>query len=441
MVTELLKNFALPKELKIPSHADVSALANSVKTKRHKVWTDGQSVLGNTLFCFAIGTGERVIAVTAGAHSDEPPGLATAYYLTQNLISNSAFAKILQQYTFVIFPMLDVDGAALNYEWAQEPSFDFKSYHLHNYRNINPGIDCEHGIPLLAMQDIRPELAFFKRHIDKFAGRIDYYVTLHTTHVLGGAIFIARQDFSDQVLMSRVQELCKSFNLPLMDYQPRGDDGITYLGKGFLGAPYVSAMQKKYEKHPEILALLKMPTYEYVETKCGGKITMISELPLWIAARMKDCSDVEMSLADVKRHNLSMTKDQLPKMKTAVDELDRLGANQENPWLKNTKFSLRMLEKTMASEEARLQEYAHLKATKVDLVELETRPFIDAIKLHRLYIKCLSEIGGNTELLKHHLTAFEAAVQELENIYELQLVDLRTQVQIQTGMIFQGLIS
>jgi hypothetical protein len=239
--------------------------------------------------------------------------------------------------------------------------------------------------------------------------------------------------------MAGIEKACERFGLQMMDYQPRGEDGITYLSKGFLGAPYASDMLEKYNNHPEILAMLKMTTYEYAETKCGAKITMISELPIWLDQRLVDTSDAKESVGDIKAAKLAHTKRVLPEMRAAIAELKGRGASEQTPWLKNAIFGVRMIDKTLPDAEAETEKFANTRATKADLVDIEKLPIEEAIKLHQLYIKCLPEVAENQHLLDHHKNAFEAAVKKLEQISELRLLDLQTQIKIQAAMIFQGI--
>lgn len=423
----------------VPSHKEVLELLDSIRGKKDVfVDTTGFSREGRQLLFCTIGRGPKVIGVTSGAHSDEPVGIATTYKFIRELTSSSHFDELLNNFTFAIFPMLDPDGSALNEAWAKD--LTYKSYFLNNYRNNQPSEDCEHGIPVSETQEIRPEVAFFKKNIDRYKGRIEYYVTLHTTHVLGGSLFVVDRDFQNQKVIAGLSHLCEAHQLPIWDYKPKGDATLTYIAPGFIGAPSVESYAEEYKNAPQILAMMKMSTYEYVLRKCGGKFGLISELPMFLAGGdFISLEDVNVPLIDLKRRGLEIDRAVHQQRIQDMDIIKSYNPDQKNPWYKSALFTLKVAPEGMANEESNLPRYEGEKAQKCDVTTFEKlTPIENQLKRHRLFIKCLEGNQKASQLVQEHQKAFDSLFEKYENSFQLVPVSVKKQVEIQTGMILQG---
>lgn len=423
----------------IPQYQDFLNLFEKLKTEKDIfIDKDGLSREGRKLFFCAIGSGPKVIGVTSGAHSDEPVGLATTYNFIQELVLSDRFSQLLKEYTFAVFPMLDPDGSALNQVWAQK--LDYKSYFLHHYRNNQPSEDCEHGIPVSDGQQIRPEVAFFKKNIDRYKGRIEYYVTLHTTHVLGGSLFVVDRDFQNQTIISGLSNLCLKHQLPIWDYRPKGDLTLTYIAPGFIGAPSVNSYAEEYKNAPQILAMLKMSTYEYVLRKCGGKFGLISELPMFLAHDdFVSIEEVDFPLDELKRKTIELDRKDYKNKVNDLEIIKKFQPNENNPWYKSALFTSKMAPERLNNEEKNISRYQDLKAHKCDVTTFEhITPIENELKRHRLFIKCLDSIASAKELISEHQQKFDQLFDQYEKIFKLTPVSLSKQVEIQTEMILQG---
>jgi len=424
---------------RVPSHAEILSLLQEIQSMQNVfVDTSAQSRQGLPLLFCAIGKGPKVIGVSSGAHSDEPVGIATTYNFIRQLTSSSHFEDLLNQFTFAIFPMLDPDGSALNQKWARD--LTYKSYFLNHYRNNQPAEDCEHGIPVADSQEIRPEVAFFKKNIDRYKGRIEYYVTLHTTHVLGGSLFVVDRDFQDKDAIAGLTRLCESHQLPIWDYRPQGDATLTYIAPGFIGAPSVESYAVQYKNAPQILAMLKMSTYEYVLRRCGGKFALIAELPMFLAGGdFVSLEEVEVSLMELKRRELEANRTVHQQRIQDLEMIRSFTPDPSNPWYQSALFSTKMAPEKISNEEGNLSKYAGLKAQRCDVALFEQLTPIDhALKRHRMFIKCLQENPRASGLVNEHQQAFDSLFQEYERQFPLIPVPLKKQVEIQTGMILQG---
>lgn len=426
----------------IPRHQDILDLFEKIKNRKD-IFIDTSSLSreGRKLLFCAIGSGQKVVGVTAGAHSDEPIGIATTINFIKELTSSDRFAGLLSEYTFAIFPMLDPDGSAINEAWSR--NLDYKTYFLHHYRNNQPAEDCEHGIPVSEAQTIRPEVAFFKKNIDRYKGRIEYYVTLHTTHVLGGSLFVVDRDFQNKKIISGLTNICKSHDLPIWDYRPKGDPTLTYIAPGFIGAPSVESYSEEYKNAPQILAMLKMSTYEYVLRKCGGKFGLISELPMFLVS--EDFSSIEetnISISELKRRALELDREDYQYKTNDLKLIQSYQPNDENPWYKSALFTEKTAPERFDNEEKNLSRYEGLKAHKCDIMALEQlMPIENELKRHRLFIKCLDGISSASSLVQKHQNDFDQLFSKYERTFNLKAVSTIKQVEIQTEMILQGLVN
>jgi len=426
---------------KVPNHGEILDLLESIRSHdRVFVDTSGTSREGRKLLFCAVGKGPKVIGVTSGAHSDEPVGIATTFNFIKELTASSRYDELLKQYTFAIFPMLDPDGSALNEKWAKD--LTYKSYFLHNYRNNQPAEDCEHGLPVSDAQEIRPEVDFFKKNIDRYRGRIEYYVTLHTTHVLGGSLFVVDRDFQDQKIIQGLSHLCHDHELPIWDYKPKGEATLTYIAPGFIGAPSVESYAEEYKNAPQILAMMKMSTYEYVLRRCGGKFGLISELPMYLASGdYVSLDEVDVPLIDLKRKSIEVDRSVHQQRIQDLEVIKRFQPEVNNPWYKAALFTMKVAPEGMANEESNLPRYEGKKAQKCDVTVEKLTPIENELKRHRLFIKCLEGNPRAAHVVKEHQDAFDSLFKEYESMFDLTPVPVKKQVEIQTGMILQGVES
>ena len=442
LITRLGNALRLPEDLRVPSHRELIDGLKHLEREfpaQIRVSTDGRSKKGKELAFVEIGTGERVIAVTAGAHSDEPTGIATCFYLIKNLLQNQEFKFLTENYKFVFHPMLDPDGAELNYTWAAK-EFSFYEYLKNYYRNNIPSEDCEHGIPVSSGQSIRPELEFFKRNIDRFKGCIDYYITLHTTPHLGGSGFLLSAKSGVQETIDTLTKVCDYFGVPVMDVDTYGEDGLERIAPGFLTVPRMMKVAEKYRDNPEILSQIKMPTYEYVDHFLGAPICMISELPYIIDTKLQDMRESEVDLIDLKRRELEQSRKHILRTQEAVAELKRLGVDEENPWFRSAEFAARFALDEVSGQEAQLERYRGIKAKNYDLHDVQVSGLKAELNLHKLYIHSLKDRPEHRSIFDAHCRAFDEIYEQLESLIDYKVVPLTTQVRVQTAMILSGVV-
>lgn len=440
-INSLARSMTLPSQFQVPSHEQ---LVDGLKKLAADFPDDlqlsfnGRSRNGKQLIFAEVGKADRVVAVTSGAHSDEPTGIATSFYFIQNLLRNSDFKTLTDKYKFIFHPMLDPDGAELNYTWASK-DFSYYEYLKNNFRNNRPSEDCEHGIPASSDQVIRPELRFFKENVDRFKGRIDYYLTMHTTHRLGGSLFVISAKGDHQSRIETLTSVCENFDVPVIDMDLYGQDGIERVAPGFITAPPMAKMAEKFKDKPEVLAQIKMPTYEYVEHFLDASFCLISELPYIVDKNLLDKGVSTTDLIDVKKRDLEKRKQRVSRIQKAVAELRNLGVSSENPWFQNAEFTAQFAMAGISGEESQLDNYKGIKARNYDVTDVEVMDLESELKFHQLYIQSLRGRPEHKALFDMHNKAFDDAYERLESHIEYQVVPLATQVRVQAAMILSGL--
>lgn len=438
MLTTIIKKFNVSESAQFPASNAFNELAQKIKNDpRVKIFNDGRSQLGQKLFAFAIGSGSKVVGITSGAHSDEPIGVLTQYYFIKGLLENSELDTLLKEYTFVCHPLVDPDGYDLNSTWFSNP-LDFKSYYLNNYRNNKPSEDCEHGIPFQDGQSARPEMIFVKKNLDQFKGRFEYYVTLHSSHILPGACFVFDREHKDQTLRNTISSLCETYHLPLMDYKVGGDDTMVYLGPGFIGAPNVQQMMNHYKNSPEILQQIKMTTYEYAQTYCGAKSAFISELPIWICEGMDDYRDSSMTMNEFKKISFENSKSYFNQLTEIDKELEAFSPSINNPWYSSLKMALTRGVAHLQDEESKIGNFDGF-AQELEVKELKAQPSENLIKALKYAIKSSEGIEAARSFQANKRKQFDESINEYEKIMNLKQLSIRTQVEIQLGLIFSGI--
>lgn len=430
--------FEVKEDSHFPTTNCFEKLSKQLKdNEKVKIFNNGTSQNGKSLIAFAIGKGKKVIGVTAGAHADEPIGVLTLKYFIQGIINNSQFNNLLDNYTFLCHPLVDPDGYNLNSKWFTNP-IEYTNYFLNNYRNNNPALDCEHGMPIQEGQSIRPEMEFIKENLNKYKDRFEYYVTLHSSHVLPGACFVFDQDNKNQQLRDTITLLCKEYNLPMMDYKVQGEGTMTYLGPGFIGAPNVSMMLEKYKNQPEILSQIKMTTYEYAQSVCGAKTAFISELPIWLSSGFDNYEYSNISMNEFMEQSFKEQKKYVQQLKEVKNIINEFTDDETNIWLKTLSTSIKRGEAHLQDEEKRLGTHEGF-AQEMLISELEVQEIEFEAKALRFAIKTLENVPNAKKVVSDFQNKFNEKISIYERKMKLNQLSIKTQVEIQLGLIFSGI--
>jgi hypothetical protein len=437
-MNKCIELFCVNENSEFPTFNYFYDFSNTIKNHKFiKVIQNSFSQNGNPLVAFEIGNGPKVIGLTAGAHADEPIGVLTLKYFIETITKRSEFEKLLEKYTFIIHPLVDPDGYKLNTKWFTNP-IKYENYYLNNFRNNNPTHDCEHGIPFQSGQSIRPEMKFVKENLDLFKNRFDYYVTLHSSHILPGACFVFDQNNKNVSLREKITTLCENYQLPMMDYKVQGEDTLTYLGPGFIGGPNVSKMLEQYKNQPEVLSQIKMTTYEYAQEFCGAKTAFISELPIWLSSGFDDYTDSNMTMNEYMEKSFLEKKEYMKNLEDIKKMIDKFNSDENNIWIKTINTSLSRGPAHLRESEKKLGSYEGF-AQGMLVSELTVQKIESKMKLLKYGIKALEENADASSIVNDWLSEFNQNVKIYERQLNLVQLSIKTQVEIQLGLIFSGI--
>jgi hypothetical protein len=225
------------------------------------------------------GKGNRHVSIIAGCHADEPAGPMTAQALP--LLLNVHFPELLERYTFFIVPQINLDGAARNRAWFQNPP-DFQAYFSHAVREA-PGDDVEFGFAKAPA--VRPEC---QAVMDFLAPRAPFrfHCSLHGMPFAEGAWFLICQEWAALTVNLRdgLTELCERMAIPLHDIDRQGDKGFHRIAPGFCTTPHSAGMRKHFLEagDAETAGRFLPSSMEFVSSLGGAPLCMVSEMPLFL---------------------------------------------------------------------------------------------------------------------------------------------------------------
>lgn len=257
----------------------------------------GYSREGRPLWGLELGSGERRVSLTAGAHADEPVGPATALALARWLAESPDAAGWVETHRFVICPQVNPDGTERNRGWFADPP-DARTYLRRAVREA-PGDDIEFGYPRRAgafgevgderlgsaLPALRPENAAVAKFL---AGHAPFvcHASLHGMGFSEGAWFLINARWAGRAgpLMDALTERVEREGWGWHDIDRRGEKGFHRIRRGFSTTPDHASMRDFFERKgdPATAALFHPCSMEYVASLGGDPLTLVSELPLFL---------------------------------------------------------------------------------------------------------------------------------------------------------------
>lgn len=239
------------------------------------------------LFGLIIGSGNRHVSITAGAHADEPVGPMTALALAEWLVESPEAKPWVESHTFYICANVNPDGAEANASWFADP-LDPILYFKNVLREL-PGDDVEFGYPdprnPAARTNLRPENIAVAEFLDLGAPFI-FHASLHGMSFAEGAWFLIGKEWIDRTaeLHRTLIEATNQAGLPLHDIDRHGEKGFTRIAEGFCTTPTSTAMRDYFlsQNDPASADRFHLSSMEYVQALGGDPLVMVSELPLFL---------------------------------------------------------------------------------------------------------------------------------------------------------------
>lgn len=434
----ILSSLKIDSQIKIPSFDELKQfLLKEKNSNRLELIINGYTANKREVFFVKIGHGKKNIAITGGAHADEPFGIATCYTLIKNLVDNTEFEFLKEEFTFLIHPCLDPDGAVTNYTWANSNSYP--DYLLKNFRNNDPSNDVEHGIPVKENQNIRPELLVLMNNLLPYKGKLNFYVTLHTTHTLGGSLVLLFGEQKLETFIETFSEKAKSLGCPVMDYKPREDEGLTYIAPGFLKSPSYNDFLKTFKDNPSALDSYKMTTYEWANLKLDCPICMIAEFPYLLNSQMDNASPSEVFYKDFEKKTLAFNIKIYHMICEQLELAEKYNIDKNSVWYKKAALFRQHALKSYQKDETHFEQFNDQMAPmgQVDYqplqqIESEMKPWI-------LLYHLLKDVPEAKSEFDKGINEFEKLSLQWADTNKGKLLSLEQQIKLQSLMIFSGM--
>ncbi len=409
----------------------------------------GKTREGHPLNCLKIGDGAHVGLMFGCPHPNEPIGTMMLEYFTRRLAESPELRKELD-YTWYVVKAWDADGLRLNEKWLKGP------YTLTNYsRNFfRPAgfkqVDWTFPIDYkgLHFHSPIPETTAMMQLIEKI--RPEFIYSLHNAGFGGVYWYLSRQ----------TPEL----------YEPMRGAAIRQdipLNLGEPEAPYCVAWS------PAVYAALNMrDEYDYMEKygvenvgeviKCGtcsadfaaelcGAFTLLTELPYFYDARIKDQNPSDIKRGDAILQKLDWTDES---NKFILDTLDisKVYMQPENPFLLAliafTEGATSEATRKMVAEDPAYQKLATV-AEKFDNLQIskfyKLLSYGMLVRANEQEMARMKEAGEENaekaEALKKAFLAAEKAhkalAQELEEsiVYEVVPIQKLVSIQLECGLL------
>ena len=276
----MLKRFKLPENFResdaVRDEIKQSCAANS-DIAEYRV--AGKSEGGRPVDVVILGNGAKTVSLIAGSHSDEPVGPETLrMFICEILRHREAFADILADFRFVIFPHINPDGEAKNQSWIRK--WPDVSEFIHHVFREQPGQDIEFGYP-----EMRSENRVATEIWREF-GPFDLHISLHGMAFSEGAMLLIDRNWIEQT--ERIQQkfvlLANELGLRRHDHDRGGEKGFDYIAPGFTTTPEGRAMQAYFlsQNDPQTAEKFHLSSMEFIRSLGGDPLCLVTELPLFI---------------------------------------------------------------------------------------------------------------------------------------------------------------
>lgn len=250
----------------------------------------GRSRADRPLHGYTFGHGPLAVSLIAGCHADEPVGPAMLDRLVAFLAGLPTTHPLLEAASWRLVPHVNPDGEARNAGWSHPFPTDDRGYELAAYlRQVErepPGDDVEFGFPHHADDHAaRPE----NRAVATFlaaGGPIHLHATFHGMAFAAGPWFLLEEGWigRTRAMRDKLRQEVRRLGYRPHDVDRHGEKGFTRIDEGFTTRPDSRAMRRFFEARdePEMAALFRPSSMEYVRTLGGDPLTLVSEMPLFL---------------------------------------------------------------------------------------------------------------------------------------------------------------
>lgn len=256
----------------------------------------GRSRQGRPIYGYQLGHGPAAVSCIGGCHADEPVGPAMLERLVSWLALQPSTSPCLSKVRWFLVPHVHPDGAARNHAWTSfrfdEPGadldgdLDLVAYLRHVVRDL-PGDDVEFGFP--GSPDGSPPLPE-ARAVAEFLAQgapLHLHASFHGMAFAAGPWFLMEHSWAERTLDMRngLRDRVTDLGYRLHDVDRGGEKGFFRIDEGFTSRPDSKAMRAHFEALDDsaTAALFRPSSMEYAVSLGGDPLTLVSEMPLFIA--------------------------------------------------------------------------------------------------------------------------------------------------------------
>lgn len=252
--------------------------------------TIGRSREGRPIRAFRFGRGANRVSLLGGCHADEPVGPRFLRHLAACLSALPEEDPLLTGHDWWIVPHINPDGEARNRGWQRDgdaAAYDLAAYLTHVAREP-PGDDIEFGFP----GDVddggaRPENLAVYGWWRAAGGPFELHVSLHGMAVGAGPWFLVDSSWRErcELLKERCRRGTRALGYVLHDVDRKGEKGFFRLDPGFSTRPDSRSMREHFLRQgdEETAALFRPSSMETIRRLGGDPLTLVSEMPLFLA--------------------------------------------------------------------------------------------------------------------------------------------------------------
>jgi hypothetical protein len=272
-----------------------------------------------------------------------------------------------------------------------------------------------------------------------YKGNLNFYVTLHTTHTLGGSLVLLfgekKLDAFIELFTNKAQEL----GCPVMDYKPREDEGLTYIAPGFLKSPSYNDFLKAFKDNPSALDNYKMTTYEWANLKLDCPLCMIAEFPFLQDPRIDNTNPSDISYEDFEKNNLAFNIKIYHMVCEQLKVVEKYSIDKNSIWYRKAALFREHALKSYQKDEKHFEQFIGQMAPSgevyyqpIQQIEGEMKPWILSYHL-------LREIPEAKSDLDKGMKELEKLSKQWNATNKGNLLTLEQQIKLQSLMIFSGL--
>jgi hypothetical protein len=145
-----------------------------------------------------------------------------------------------------------------------------------------------------------------------------------------------------------------------------------------------------------------------------------------------------MTMNEFKKITLENSKNYLNQLNKVYDELSQFSPSEENPWYSSLKTALKHGQAELEDEQSKTGTYEGF-AQELEVKEIQAQPSEQTSKALKCAVKSVEGMESAKLFRAEKMQQFNVSIAEYEKIMNLNQLSIKTQVEVQLGLIFSGI--